>query len=1587
MRQKKYLIAFLAVFILAALQLESIAKPLQELTDKEINWLTAHPRITIGVMDNWPPMDFIDSTGTPAGIGIDYIKAMNRFLGDRLTAVPGPFPENLQKVIDGKLNAIMDITPRPDRKKFLNFTSAYLNIPHVIVGPKEGMYYESEKDLAQATLALEKGFFSIAYFEEKYPDIKIKTYPDTALALDAVARGEADAYAGNRTVAAYIMEKEVMGNIKFHGRLNSPGSILAIGTPKDLPELAGILEKALKAIPSAQKQSIVNHYVNLPGKQDVQNVHVKTITPRQLGELSIILLGIILLIFWILFKGIRQERVAGLFGSFWFRTLIVLGLCLFVVTISGLGWLMMTKTRDSTIRDMRSHLRLMLALTQDRMEMWTADQMAAISHLCTHAPLTDITRQLLADYQANKSMTESTAQADARAFFARNKKDFLYTDFCIISPDHRIISASDTAMIGKRHPAALNYPGRLKRAFMGETLFIPPTVTAGNPSGAPKQIQMLLISPVITSDEKIIAVISLMVDPLKNLAQLTRSPGRWGTDDIYAFDRTGKMVTPSRFDTQLKQIGLVKSNESSSFTLALKNPGGDLTQGFTPERPRSDQPLTYMAQQAIRLRQRLADQHIMHGASSMQENMQGYRDYRGVPVFGAWLWNPDLDLGLAAEIDIQEAMTGFHDIRTAVFIILGVTLVLSVFSVLFVLTLGDRTRKTLEAAKTNLEKKVEERTLELKENQELFSALLESAPDAMIVCDAQGEIILVNSQTELLLGYKKEELTGASVGIVFTEQGKSDLLEIKNWLYNRSESRENKRFSMEQTVLSKTGEPILVEISYSPIQRRTDFLTVASLRDISERKKVEKEILTAKEKAEEATRAKSDFLANMSHEIRTPMNAILGMSHLTLKTQLNPKQRNYIEKVHLSAQNLLGIINDILDFSKIEAGKLTIENIDFDLNGVLDNLSNLVSGKTREKGLELIFNMDTNLPVLLKGDPLRLGQILLNLVNNAIKFTPNGEIEISIAGVEILTNEATLRFEIRDTGIGLSQDQQDKLFQAFHQADTTTTRRYGGSGLGLSICKKLSEMMGGTIGVTSEPGKGSTFWFTARFGKTDQEKKTVQIIPVVLNGLKTLVVDDNQTFCRVMTHYLEAFSFDVETTFSGSAALEKIKQAEQSPAGQYDLIVMDCQMPGMDGVETAGHIENDMGLKKVPSIIMVTGHDRHASTLDTYTILVKPITPSMLFDAVMTAFGRQASLPSSQRKKRAEHRPENFTGILGARLLLVEDNEINQELAVELLEQEGFFVEVADNGQIGVEMVSAKSFDAVLMDLQMPVMDGRTATRHIRSLDLEAGQPPIIAMTADAMSGVKDEVLAIGMDDYVTKPINPAELFKVLVKWIKPGKRKINKADTNVTQSGEPELPYLKGIDTALGLNRVGQSKTRYIQLLTKFYSANQETMAAVEKAVQDQDQKTAVRLVHTVKGLAGTIGAKALQTAAASLENHLRSGMDSNQNQPLRQKFYKELEAILKTLARLDHLEIQEGPAGTPEKGETQQLLELLEALAPHIAKHKPKPAKQGIEKINTYTWPDQYTTKLGELSAMIDKYRFKDATAILSALISELK
>ena len=539
---------------------------------------------------------------------------------------------------------------------------------------------------------------------------------------------------------------------------------------------------------------------------------------------------------------------------------------------------------------------------------------------------------------------------------------------------------------------------------------------------------------------------------------------------------------------------------------------------------------------------------------------------------------------------------------------------------------------------------------------------------------------------------------------------------------------------------------------------------VGSWSDIDVRKAAEHAFQAAQIELEKANEAKSSFLANMSHEIRTPMNAVLGLSHLALKTDPSPRQRDYLLKIRSSGQHLLGIINEILDFSKIEAGKLSVESIEFDLDKVLENVSNLISEKASDKGLELIFDIEPSVvSTRLRGDPLRLGQILINFCNNAVKFTEKGEVVIRAGVVEIVDDSQVIKFSVSDTGIGMTNEQIMRLFQAFEQADTSTTRKYGGTGLGLAISKRLAELMGGDVGVTSEPGKGSTFWFTARLGKGMIAPRP-NLLRSDLRGRRVLIIDDNSSARTVLSSMLRSMTFNADEAASGEEGIEMVRQAAQR-GEPYEIIFVDWQMPSLDGIETSKRILTMSDLPALPRIVMVTAYGREdvlkeAEANRVENVLVKPVTMSTLFDTIVGVL-------------RADQEPSDHVQVVpsfeiartrGTRVLLVEDNEINQEVAIGLLEDAAIHVDLAENGEIAVRMAQEMEYDAVLMDMQMPVMDGVEATRAIRS-DPRLHDLPIIAMTANAMAADRERCLNAGMNDHIGKPIDPDELFSVLLRW------------------------------------------------------------------------------------------------------------------------------------------------------------------------------------------------------------------------------
>ena len=634
----------------------------------------------------------------------------------------------------------------------------------------------------------------------------------------------------------------------------------------------------------------------------------------------------------------------------------------------------------------------------------------------------------------------------------------------------------------------------------------------------------------------------------------------------------------------------------------------------------------------------------------------------------------------------------------------------------------------------------------------------------------------------------------------------------------------------------------------------------------------EVELRRAKEVAEKAAKIKSDFLANMSHEIRTPMNAIIGMAHLALKTDLSPRQNGYLRKIQQSGQLLLGIINDILDFSKIEAGKLSVETIDFDIEKVLENVANLISEKASAKGLELIFDIDHGVSTHPKGDPLRLGQILINYCNNAVKFTERGEIIVKTRVQKEDENGQLVYFSVSDTGIGLTEEQMGRLFQAFEQADASTTRQHGGTGLGLAISKKLARLMGGEVGVTSELGKGSTFWFTAYLARGAAAEQPPARPD--LRGRRVLVIDDNAQAREIESTMLTGMTFLVHEAPSGPEGIEMVQQAAERNE-PYDIVFIDWQMPGLDGIETGKQIRALPGLAAPPHLVMVTAYGREevlkqAEDAAFDNVLIKPVTPSMLFDSAV-----QALSGDHEPAREVEVSPSfNLDQLHGARVLLVEDNELNQEVAMGLLEPAHMSIDLAENGEIAVRMVGEHDYDLVLMDMQMPVMDGIAATKAIRS-NPRFRTLPIIAMTANAMDVDREMCREAGMNDHVSKPIDPEAMFTTVIKWTKPHRARLSEPPAQKVEAlsshNPSDLPEIEGIDIKDGLRRVGGNVQLYRGLLVKFAAKHNDAGLQVTAALDRKDHEVAQRIAHTVKGVAGNIGIKRVQAAAERLEKAIR--------------------------------------------------------------------------------------------------------------------
>jgi two-component system sensor histidine kinase/response regulator len=907
----------------------------------------------------------------------------------------------------------------------------------------------------------------------------------------------------------------------------------------------------------------------------------------------------------------------------------------------------------------------------------------------------------------------------------------------------------------------------------------------------------------------------------------------------------------------------------------------------------------------------------------------------------------------------------------------------------------------------------------LRETEEFFRSVLELAPDGLMVVDSQDAIVLANAQTETMFGYTSEELIGKHIEMLVPPEIRAEHAALRAEFLAGSADR-HMGSGRELRGLRKDGSSFPVEIGLSKLPARAGqrVQVAVSIRDITQRKEQEDALKQAKAKAEEATQMKSMFLANMSHEIRTPMNAIIGLSHLALKTPLNPKQRDYVSKVHNAGTSLLAVINDILDFSKIEAGKLDLETTEFKLDEVITAVTTLTAQKAHDKGLEFLAHVAPGIPEVFLGDPLRLGQILTNFVNNAVKFTERGEIRLNIEMLERTGDKAQLKFSVRDTGIGMTKEQSAKLFQPFTQADMSTTRKHGGTGLGLTICLRLVELMGGRIWLESQPGVGSTFYFTAWL-EVSGAKGLAKIIPEKLANLRVLVVDDNPAAREILQEPLSTVAKRVDAVASAKEALAAIKQ--QDAAEPYDIVFMDWRMPGIDGLQASRYIKSDETLDHQPAIVLVTAFGREevreeAERLQLDGFLVKPVTKSMIVDALVNIFSH------SDDETSAALASEQAVPLHGARILLAEDNDINQQIAVELLQGAGANVKVANNGREALEILSngpqPPPFDLVLMDLQMPEMDGYQATSKIRG-DARFNALPIIAMTAHATIEERQRCLATGMVDHISKPIDPGMLFETVGRFYKstasagslpagppdmPDPRKqrtqsgVQKDSGgppephmlragDVPRSGDEGILFVPGLDTKDGLMRVGGNQKLYLKLLRQFADQQGSAVEQISTALAKGDAAVAERLAHTLKGVAGNIGAKPIQAAAGSLEKLLREKANGAALDAATQQVSCALEPIVTRLCAALNSPPSEQPAqaAVPVPVDAAKTREAAAALNGLLSEFDSS-AADFVEANQTALRPlfdgDDWT----KFARLVQNYAFADAQAQLEQTLQKL-
>jgi PAS domain S-box-containing protein len=1139
------------------------------LTPEELDWIRSNPTVRLGADSAWPPFEWLDSHDKMQGISSDYIQKIQQLSGLKIDVVPGlSWTEVMDGLKTGSLDMSAAVTYTESRSDYLLFTDPYASYPAVFMVQKNSELTHI-KNSDQLKIGAATNYFIEEYLQKNFPNIQLVRFDSPEQGLIALAGGQLDAYAGNLAVLSYLTNQNSLLNLKVGGLIHGlDHTELSLATRKDLPILHAILNKSLAAISMDERGAIANKWIGLVGKQQSHQTAV-TDSNESLINISIMIVFIVaiaalltLFLFKLLDKS-KKDPLAYQFSSRSGRHTVFIFNVLLIVVVVVTAWTGLSIIENRIKNTMRESLQTVLKTTKLALANWTDHQRNYVQTLANNPRLIELTHQLLDAYKDNQSLKDQPALHHLRQWFRTYETLNKYQGFFIVSPDGNNLASKRDNNVGKPSLIKLNRHELFNRVLNGESLMIPPIVSdvviegSANVAGFNKPPTMFFATPINTESGETLGILAFRYKPDGDFTAISQL-GRLGTSgETYTFDRDGLLLSSSRFENQLRERGILAVSDQSILSLSIRDPGVNLLTDDQNPIPFAKRKLTLMADSAT--------------AGNTGFNLDGYRDYRGETVIGAWSWIDHLDLGIATEIDLDEAMKGYQTARTTVIIIAVLTCSISILLTLLVMILGSRANRALAAARDQLEERVIERTHELsaaKEeaefNEEKMRIFFEQALDPTYLIDIEGNILDVNDQACKELGYSKQELLALNIQAIdfdFNDTGDFQLLSQR--------LSENSTQLFEVVHHRKNGSEFPVEIKIGRFKTDHSQLVLATGRNIEERKIAEMALQAAKEAADSANQAKSKFLANMSHEIRTPMNAILGYAQLLYRDKsLSKEYRKIIGTIDRSAKHLLALINDILDMSKIEAGKTELVIEEFDLFAMLDDLQLMFDIRANKKHIALNFPNQHNIPQFVRADQSKIRQVLINLLGNALKFTQQGYIELSIHEISRQDDKLQVEFIVSDTGCGIKEDNLELIFDAFKQ--TASGIREGGTGLGLTISKKMAQLMGGDIWVRSQPGKGSHFYFSTQL---QQLKTPVISTEQQFTGLAddqkaplTLIIDDHNTNRDILSQLLKPMGFEILEASNGEEAIDIIINYKPK------LILMDLVMPKMSGLQLLENI-------------------------------------------------------------------------------------------------------------------------------------------------------------------------------------------------------------------------------------------------------------------------------------------------------------------------------------------------------------------------------------------------------------------------------